>query len=422
MLTASNSYAGGTTVSAGTLEVAGTASLPGFATAGKLAVASGGMVAVGAGGSGWTAANIASLVSSNGSGFAAGSGLGIDTTAGNFSYASNIAGSMGLAKLGSNSLVLTGSDAYSGGTTVAAGTLQVGNAAALGSGGLAVNGGLVDLDGNSITVASLSGSGGAISDLSAGARATLLSLNQSGATTFAGAVLDGPHTPLGFSKSGTGAILMTGSNSYSGSTTVNQGGLVVNGSLASPVVVNSGGTLGGTGTLSSVTVSPSGAIAPGDPLGTMTITGSLSLAQGATMDYELDTPGTGDLILAGNLALNGQQFSDFNFTWTNNFGPGAYDLIESGSVPSGSLGTNVSGAIDGLPASIAVQGNDLVLTVSSVPEPGTLVLLAVAVSVLGTGLRRQKKPRVAAPLTVVEDAPATLAFPARGTEAHRRAA
>jgi hypothetical protein len=74
------------------------------------------------------------------------------------------------------------------------------------------------------------------------------------------------------------------------------------------------------------------------------------------------------------LRLSGQQFSDFNFTPLGGFGPGTYLLIDAGSV-NGSLGAGTSGTINGLPASLAVQGNDLVLTV--VPEPGTLALLVV---------------------------------------------
>ena len=99
VLAGSNTYTGGTAVNAGTLQAASTASLPGYASTGKITMASGGVLAVSAGGSGWTAANIGTLLSSNGSGFAGGSALGIDTTAGNFSFASNIAGSMGLVKL-----------------------------------------------------------------------------------------------------------------------------------------------------------------------------------------------------------------------------------------------------------------------------------------------------------------------------------
>ena len=43
-------------------------------------------------------------------------------------------------------------DTYSGGTTISAGTLTLGNTAALGTGGLTVSGGTLDLNANSITV------------------------------------------------------------------------------------------------------------------------------------------------------------------------------------------------------------------------------------------------------------------------------
>ena len=115
----------------------------------------------------------------------------------------------------------------------------------------------------------------------------------------------------------------------------------VNGSLVSPVTVQSGGILSGTGHLGSVTVTPGGQLAPGSPLGAMHVSGSLNLESGAVMDYELDTPATSSEVLmpAGRLLLSGQQFSDFDFTWTANFGPGTYPLIAFGST-SGSLGAN----------------------------------------------------------------------------------
>ena len=55
---------------------------------------------------------------------------------------------------------------------------------------------------------------------------------------------------------------MTGSNTFTGPTSVNQGNLEVNGWLASPVTVQGGATLSGTGYLGSVTVTPSGQLAP----------------------------------------------------------------------------------------------------------------------------------------------------------------
>ncbi len=75
---------------------------------------------------------------------------------------------------------------------------------------------------------------------------------------------------------------------------------------------------------------------------------------------------------SGALTLTGQQFSDFNFTPLAGFGPGDYTLIDAASI-NGGLGANVTGAVDGLPATLAVQGNNVVLHV--VPEPSTLALL-----------------------------------------------
>ena len=100
LLSGSDTYTGGTAVNVGVLQAADTASLPGLATSGQITTANGAVLAVTAGGSGWTSANIATLLTNNGSGFASGSALGINTTSGNFSYSSNIAGSMGLIKLG----------------------------------------------------------------------------------------------------------------------------------------------------------------------------------------------------------------------------------------------------------------------------------------------------------------------------------
>ena len=69
-------------------------------------MASGGTLALAVGGVGqWNSAssnNLGSLITANGGNFAAGSVLGIDTSGGNFTYASAIAGAMGLAKLGGN--------------------------------------------------------------------------------------------------------------------------------------------------------------------------------------------------------------------------------------------------------------------------------------------------------------------------------
>ena len=115
-----------------------------------------------------------------------------------------------------------------------------------------------------------------------------------------------------------------------------------------------------------------------------------TLLAGAKMDYELDTPLDSDEVLmsAGLLALNGQQFSDFNFTPLANFVPGSFTLIDAGSI-SGVLGTSKSGTIAGHSATLAVQGNDLVLNVA--PEPSTLALLAAGTIGLAALARRRRR-------------------------------
>jgi autotransporter-associated beta strand protein len=189
-------------------------------------------------------------------------------------------------------------------------------------------------------------------------------------------------------KIGSGALALGGSNTYTGATAVNQGSLVVSGSLISPVTVNSGGVLGGAGSLTSATIKAGGHLAPGNSPGVLTLTGSLSLMAGSVMDYDLIMPSASDEVLmpTGLLVLGGQQFSDFNFTPLAGFSPGSYTLIDAGSI-SGNLGANTSGTIDGLPATLAVNGNDLVLNV--VPEPAAAsLLLAAAACAFGYRQRR----------------------------------
>lgn len=146
VLSGSNSYTGKTTVTAGTLLFATPAALYNGVTTSwnttNLNFLSGGTAAFKVGGPGqFTAGNIDTLrvLGSATGGFRANSLIGLDTTdatGGTFTYpAFTNAGTnaLGLVKLGSGTLALTGTSTYTGGTNVTQGTLSFSGAAAYSS-------------------------------------------------------------------------------------------------------------------------------------------------------------------------------------------------------------------------------------------------------------------------------------------------
>ena len=164
-------------------------------------MAAGATLAVAVGGTNdWTAANVDSL-RGNTAAFPAGSYLGLDTSDGNFTYSSSIAAigaAGGLNKLGTGVLTLTGSNTYTGPTTVSAGTLQIGNGAsgeALASASIIDNATLAFNNADSLIYGgTISGSGGLLKlgggtvAISGGSN-TLIANTYSGPTTVAGGVL-----------------------------------------------------------------------------------------------------------------------------------------------------------------------------------------------------------------------------------------
>ncbi|HKS65045.1 MAG TPA: autotransporter domain-containing protein [Xanthobacteraceae bacterium] len=118
-------------------------------------------------------------------------------------------------------------------------------------------------------------------------------------TTFSGAISDSAFTPSGIVKSGFGTLTLTGANTYMGSTLVDGGTLLVNGSLASIVVaVSNGATLGGIGTLTDstlglVSIHGGGTLSPGNSIGVFTINGQLIFGAGSIYRVEVGA-GTAD--------------------------------------------------------------------------------------------------------------------------------
>jgi autotransporter-associated beta strand protein len=114
-----------------------------------------------------------------------------------------------------------------------------------------------------VTIGSLKGDETAMVSLGAN-NLTVGSNNLS--TTFAGVIQDGGRgggTGGSLTKIGSGTLIFSGANTYTGDTNVNRGVLQVDGSITSNTFVNHRGTLAGTGTING-NVMNNGKVSPGD--------------------------------------------------------------------------------------------------------------------------------------------------------------
>jgi len=156
---------------------------------------------------------------------------------------------------------------------------------------------------------------------------------------------------------GPGTLVLSGNNTYSGTTDVESGTVLIDGfNGKSAVTVGNGGTLGGTGTAGVVTVESGGTFAPGDP-STFTVA-SLTLNSGATFDEQIGgtAPGTGGaggydqtvVESGGDIALGG---ATLNVSLVNSFTPSVGDTF---TVINNETGNPVSSTFAGL-----VQGATL---------------------------------------------------------------
>lgn len=456
----------------GTAIVGGDLAAAGGGGTGSVTVGGGGILQSGTGGSG---GRVLMDITND--------GQVIFNSSGNSSFSNTISGSGSLAKLGSGELTIdASSQTYSGGTTVGAGTLLVTNSGAISHANAAMavsSGALLDLRG-SLTSGDSTVSGTA--SVNSGGSWTTRDLTVSGSVgvetfgllTITGTLAksgsgtvevkdgslfigDGGSTghlamnvavtdPSGivtFNRSGTDsysgalsgagavrvqgglALTMSGTNTYTGDTTVDTASsLYVDGALGQTAVyVNAGGLLGGAGSIGgAVAVAETGILSPGtlsQPIGTLTV-GSLSMATsgtatGSTVAMRVDgtssydqvvgiNSGTSTISYAGTLALdfNGTSYATYTvFHLFKDFDP-----------------NNVSGQLDGISLSGSSDFDGLTFTFDAnqglwltgtssggqylefnqstgdlvvVPEPSTLLMAAAAVGAMGLAWGKRKR-------------------------------
>lgn len=185
-------------------------------------------------------------------------------------------------------------------------------------------------------------------------------------------------------KTGNGELVLSGVNTYSGTTTVNAGLLVIDGDSSAAtgaITVNAGATLGGSGRIGGATT-VHGGLKPGNSPGTLTFDSSLSLGETSTTTFEI-----AGLTLFDSLANDGGDTIGFVDGATIAFDTTGYManvgdsflVLDNWSGYAGTLGNLVFSGTDlGDGKSLDTSSFLVNGTVTVIPEPATLGLLAAS--------------------------------------------
>ena len=176
-------------------------------------------------------------------------------------------------------------------------------------------------------------------------------------------------------KVGTGTLTLTVTNSYTGTTTVNQGTLEVDGSIArsSQTIVNNGATLLGIGTVGNTQINSGGMFAPGavgQPATTMTVAGNLAFASGAIYLVQIDplNATSANVTAGGHATLNGTVDATFAF---GGYFVRKYDILHAATL-SGTFGSlNTLNLPAGFTASLTYTGTDVFLDLTAAMGSGS---------------------------------------------------
>ncbi|MBU8542619.1 MULTISPECIES: autotransporter domain-containing protein [Roseomonadaceae] len=198
----------------------------------------------------------------------------INVLSGNTTLSGDISGAVTLNKAGLGTLILIGTNTYTGGTYINEGTLQIGNGGTTGSliGTIHNNANLVfNRSDNYLFPGTITGNG---------------------AVSFAGG----------------GTVFFEQADAYSGPVTVGATSFVLaNGSTSgSTYTIGAEGTISGSGTIAGLMVNSGGRAAPGYSPGTLSVAGNVTFNAGSTYEAEVWGDGTHDRIAAtGTATING---------------------------------------------------------------------------------------------------------------------
>ncbi len=251
-------------------------------------------------------------------------------------------GPTSLTKTGTGTWLLYGANTFTGTTTVAGGTLWLGNSSALQNSTVSMSGGSVTFNTGSATFGGLSGTGNLALPSSS------LTIGHGDASSSYSGVVSGLG---GITKTGTGMLTLSGTNTYTGNTTVSQGTLLATNSQA----------LGWTSSAITLNDANTGA-------------NDTSLLLGASglllsRDITVANSGTGATTLGGNFATGYAQFGGaVSLAKSVNLQSDGSANITFGGVLSGAGGITKTGA-----GSVTL-GNANTFTGTTTVNAGTLAI------------------------------------------------
>ncbi len=309
----------------------------------------------------------------------------------------NVTGGGQIVKSGSDELIVTGANDYSGGTTITGGTLTADHADSLGSGDID-NSGVLQV-GEGELKNTLFGSGSLVK--TGTGELTLNGDNDySGGTTIDdGALIAASVNALGSGdidnsgvlqvgegelkntlfgsgslvKTGTGELTLSGDNTYSGGTTISDGTLIADhaDSLGTGAVANSGVLQVGEGELEN-TLSGSGSLVK-TGTGELTLggdnsySGDTTIADGTLIAANVNALGSGNIDNSGTLMLDANGAFELANITTHS---GATTALAAGSTLDAGQLTQEDGST--LSIDLGAATDDAVITADSVTLGGTL--------------------------------------------------
>ncbi|MEI8310495.1 MAG: autotransporter-associated beta strand repeat-containing protein [Verrucomicrobiota bacterium] len=350
----------------------------------------------------------------------------------------------GIVVTSTGTTTFSGNNTYTGTTIIGAtgaadvGTLRLSGAGKISSAATTVYGGVLDLNGTTQTVTTLTLGGGASGStanvllgagaLNLGGNVTYTATNNPNGASITGSgtlnlladrtfvvndsiaatadltvsavIANGDGTPRGLTKTLGGTLVLSGNNTYTGTTTVTTGTLIIDGNQASStgnLSIAAFAILGGSGTIGGeVTVTSSGILAPGtvlDSTSTLTLNNTNLIMVHANSKINLDITGTAAGTFDNIVGINSLSLAagSVNFTLSGTYTTASWDVLDfaskSGNFSAITLAGSYTGNLtrSGETWTGNIGGQDWTFAqttglLSVVPEPSTWALLAFSLT------------------------------------------